>query len=130
MAHIFGLEHSLGGIAGQIGDFLNPFSVQGGPSNTFGMGGNFPTVVQPTVTAIPAPGVTPAVAAAQGGCAPARQKLGTLYRNPDGSVCVKPYKTRKRKRRLASASDIKDLSALKTVLSPAQVNTWLATRGR
>lgn len=127
MSHIFGLEHSLSGIAGQV--FNSPVG-WGGIPNTFGMGGNLPTIVQPTVTAIPAPGVTAAVAAAQGECIPDRKAVGVLYRNADGSVCIKPYKRRKRKRRLASASDIKDLSALKTVLSAAQVNTWLATRGR
>lgn len=127
MGHIFGLEHTLSGIAGQI--FNSPVG-WGGIPQTFGMGGNLPTVVTPTVTAIPAPNTVGSAMAPGTVCADTRKAVGVLYRNADGSVCIKPYKRRKRKRRLASASDIKDLSALKTVLSSAQVNTWLATRGR
>jgi len=39
------------------------------------------------------------------------------------SVC----KTRRRRKRLATTSDIKDLAALKSVLSPADLKTWIAT---
>lgn len=129
MSHIFGFEHSIGGIAGQI------FGGIGGAATGFGSGfatassGGFigPEVAPGFNAPIDAPA---ALAAAQGDCATGRKALGVLYRNADGTVCIKPHKRRKRKRRLASASDIKDLSALKTVLSSAQVNTWLATRGR
>lgn len=128
MGHIFGLEHTLSGIAGQV--FNSPVG-WGGIPNTFGMGGTqFPAVIPPTPPIIP-PTAVPAPGMAGGDCGPSGvQRLGVLVRNPDGSVCIRPYKRRKRKRRLASASDIKDLSSLKTVLSPAQMNTWLATRGR
>ena len=34
---------------------------------------------------------------------------------------------RRRRRRLASTSDIKDIAALKAVLGPAQLKTWIAT---
>ncbi len=36
---------------------------------------------------------------------------------------------RRRKRRLASTSDIKDIAALKAVLGPSQLKTWIATHG-
>ncbi len=41
-----------------------------------------------------------------------------------------PLRKRRRRKRLATASDIGDLAGLKSVLSAAQVNTWIATRGR
>lgn len=37
---------------------------------------------------------------------------------------------RRRRRRLATASDISDLSSLKTVLGPKGLQNWIATRGR
>lgn len=132
MSHIFGLEHSLGGIFGQV--FNNPVG-WGSVPNTFGMGGTqFPTVIPPTPPVIPpigggGGGPVPIPGAGAGGCGDSgRKAVGVLYRDANGAVCIRPYKRRKRKRRLASASDIKDLSSLKTVLSPAQMNTWLATR--
>ena len=39
----------------------------------------------------------------------------------------RPCKARRRRRRLATTSDIKDLAALKSVLSPADLKTWIAT---
>ena len=36
-------------------------------------------------------------------------------------------KNRRRRKRLATTSDIKDLAALKSVLSPADLKTWIAT---
>ena len=41
-----------------------------------------------------------------------------------GRLCKKH---RRRRRRLATTSDIKDLAALKSVLSPADLKTWIAT---
>jgi len=41
-----------------------------------------------------------------------------------GRLCKKQ---RRRRRRLATTSDIKDLAALKSVLSPADLKTWIAT---
>lgn len=130
MSHIFGLEHSLSGIAGQV--FNNPVGWGTIPSS-FGMGGTqFPTVIPPIPPIIPPIGGGPVPIPGTGGdCGPSgRKRVGVLVRNADGSVCIVPYKRRKRKRRLASASDISDLSSLKTVLSPAQLNTWLATRAK
>lgn len=138
MTHFLGFEHTIGGIAGQVfggvatpvGDLPGWGGITSQVGSGFGWNPTTPAVVTPSVT-LPAT----VAAAANGGsmsteCAPSRKTLGTLYRNEDGTVCLKPYKTRKRRRRLATASDISDLSALKTVLSSAQVNTWLATRGR
>ena len=39
----------------------------------------------------------------------------------------RPCKSRRRRKRLATTSDIKDLAALKSVLSPADLKTWIAT---
>ena len=39
----------------------------------------------------------------------------------------RPCKVRRRRKRLATTSDIKDLAALKSVLSPADLKTWIAT---
>jgi hypothetical protein len=41
-----------------------------------------------------------------------------------GRLCKKQ---RRRRKRLATTSDIKDLAALKSVLSPADLKTWIAT---
>ena len=41
-----------------------------------------------------------------------------------GKLCKKQ---RRRRKRLATTSDIKDLAALKSVLSPADLKTWIAT---
>ncbi len=40
---------------------------------------------------------------------------------------VSMCKNRRRRKRLATTSDIKDLAALKSVLSPADLKTWIAT---
>ncbi len=42
-----------------------------------------------------------------------------------GKVTINPK--RRRRRRLATSSDIRDLSSLKSVLSPADMKTWIAT---
>ena len=39
------------------------------------------------------------------------------------SIC----RNRRRRKRLATTSDIKDLAALKSILSPADLKTWIAT---
>lgn len=136
MAHVLGFEHTLGGIAGQIFGGIGGLPGWSGIGQTaVNLSGFNAPVVQPgfnaPVTAPSTPVTTTAgVSSMQNDCTPSRKNIGTLWRNEDGTVCIKPYKTRKRRKRLATASDISDLSALKTVLSPAQVNTWLATRGR
>jgi len=45
---------------------------------------------------------------------------------PDGTTTTREHKSRKRRRRLATASDIKDLSSLKTILGGGKaLETWL-----
>jgi len=61
-----------------------------------------------------------------------RQSLSQMPNS--GKVQVDPRtgrvslcKNRRRRKRLATTSDIKDLAALKSVLSPADLKTWIAT---
>lgn len=110
MAHIFGLPHSLGEIPDFLGGIITP-----------GMAfSDLPTVPATTgaaTVAAPCPGK-------------AYQIITTV--NPDGSTSsVTKAKTRRRKRRLATMSDIKDLAALKSILGGGKAfDTWIATRGR
>lgn len=67
--------------------------------------------------------------------APATTATPTVYEtvvNADGTTTTKEKcKTRRRKRRLATMSDIKDLAALKAILGGGKAfDTWIATRGR
>lgn len=41
-----------------------------------------------------------------------------------------PRKRRRRRRRLATVSDIKDIAALKSIMGPAMLKTWIATHSR
>ncbi len=81
------------------------------------------------------PVLTPPVAAGLGAAAgelydfftdDQKAKLGNGMRiDPvTGRLCKKQ---RRRRKRLATTSDIKDLAALKSVLSPADLKTWIAT---
>jgi len=107
MSHIFGLEHSFGGIAGQAVDFFNPFS---GPATGF----------------VPIPGGSPGFNTP---VTPAVEKGVEYIVDPVTGVCTKKKKTRRRRPRLATASDIADLSALESVLGKGQMlKTWIATR--
>ena len=66
---------------------------------------------------IPAPGgVT-----IQGNCPPPSYCVD----GKTGKVTIK--QKRRRRRRLATSSDIRDLSSLKSVLSPADLKMWIAT---
>ncbi len=44
-----------------------------------------------------------------------------------GGIAIAKKKCRRRRRRLATLSDIRDLGALKSILSPADLKTWIAT---
>lgn len=134
MAHIFGLEHSLGGIAGQI--FNNPFGWGGVPDAVgFGFGPTGGTWTgngaanDETGANIGDPS---AVTTTGMNCGPSGTELREVVVNKltGQIICMRKKKTRHRRRRLATDSDIADLSALKTVLSPAQMNNWIATRRR
>lgn len=87
----------------------------------------------PVPSVIPVSGVSPFIPDA----------LEPLLYGPEqilGAQCVPPApkgyhynrkgcltKNRRRRKRLATASDIKDLNALRTVLGPTGVKTWIAT---
>ena len=122
MAHIFGIPHSLSEAWGQFGF--------GGPVN------------EPSDRELYA-GIGPTsnifeVAEQVGGYMVGRDggngttKTEVTIDNATGKcVAVKKCKSRKRKRRLATLSDIKDLAALKQVLGGGKAfDTWIATRGR
>lgn len=110
MSNIFGLPHSISDIPGFLGGLVTT-------------GVNFadiPVLPSPTggaTVAAPCPGK-------------AYQIITTV--NPDGTTTsVTKQKTRRRKRRLATMSDIKDLAALKSILGGGKAfDTWIATRGR
>lgn len=63
---------------------------------------------------------------------PATTEAAVTIDNATGEViAVKKCKRRRRKRRLATASDLKDLAALKAILGGGKsLDTWVATRGR
>lgn len=64
-------------------------------------------------------------------CPTGKIKYYTTKVYPDGRTEVKERKSRKRRARLATASDIKDLGALMSVTKgKADINVWIATRGR
>ena len=96
-----------------------------------------PAILQPTIVAQgPAAGIAPTPALA----GPSLMELGqegyqyffgdspaprNMTIDPvTGKLCKKQ---RRRRKRLATTSDIKDLAALKSVLSPADLKTWIAT---
>ena len=100
-----------------------------------------PAIMQPTIVAqgpqagVLQPVLTPPVAAGLGAAAgelydfftdDQKAQLGNGMRiDPvTGKLCKKQ---RRRRKRLATTSDIKDLAALKSVLSPADLKTWIAT---
>jgi len=128
MSHIFGLEHSLTGIADQAFDFLNPFNRSVAVTPTT------PTnpIIFPFNTNGAPTGIRPTAAPNNCGpiCGPKIKRYITTV-CPDGTTTIREQKTRKRRRRLASVSDIKDLASLKQVLGGGKAfDTWIATRSR
>lgn len=143
MSHIFGLAHSVSGILDQgLGFIRDGFTGFQAPITNFGMAGT----PQGDLPALP-----PASPPFQGVDQPAMRTIGTMSATggncgpvcgpkikryittvcPDGSTTIREHKSRKRKRRLASMSDIKDLAALKNILGGGKAfDTWIATRGR
>jgi len=121
MAHIFGLPHSIGEAATSIlgaaaTSYFQPtaqvtgFSPLDSSYDLAQQAGNFfmgETLTPTTTTEVTIDNAT-------GKCIALRKK-----------------KSRKRRRRLATLSDIKDLAALKQVLGGGKAfDTWIATRGR
>lgn len=126
MAHIFGLPHDIGGVI----DYFNPFSPASVPTATpnftpIGPSGNLPTTGGGTIVS----GTNPCNTGRQG--KPKEYQIITTVHS-DGTTSTKSVcKTRKRRRRLATTSDIRDLAALKSILGGGKAfDTWIATRGR
>lgn len=125
MAHFLGLEHSVSGVLGQIAGLAGPASPLqyfAPPTQTFA-----PTT-GPVAPALPPP---TGVSTMQTGCKPKAYEIVTTV-HADGTTTTKQRcKTRKRRRRLATTSDIRDLAALKSILGGGKVfEAWIATRGR
>lgn len=144
MTHILGLEHSLGGIIGQVGGFLGSSGVLGGdwnyPSDAgFGWFGptGATTTVSPNGNGNGAAQTQQPAIVTGGGMAGRCNTAGStelrevvVDKATGAVICIRPKKTRHRRRRLATNSDIADLTSLKSVLGPKLTMEWIATRGR
>jgi len=87
-------------------------------TNMLGFGqGSAPVPTIPTIPTIPTPGDVTIT----GNCPPPSYCVD----GKTGKVTIK--QKRRRRRRLATSSDIRDLSSLKSVLSPADLKMWIAT---
>jgi len=134
MSHIFGLEHSLGGILGQAGSLIG--SIATNPFSSFGMGGDFatPSGGSPGFSTELMP-VTPASTAGRvtrlNGCKSKTTETCVVVDNATGAVIsTREVKHRRRRKRLATRSDIADLAALKSILGGGKaLDAWIATRG-
>lgn len=133
MSHIFGLSHSFSGLVDQASGFLT--GGYSGFANTGNQAGFVPVpgVVDSTFGAgTGAVAATPVVSGGSCGpvCGPKIKRYITTV-CPDGTTTVREQKSRKRRRRIATVSDIKDLASLKTVLGGGKAfESWIATRGR
>lgn len=138
MTHIFGIEHSISGIVNQLGGLFGGTAAPQGPLQ-------FYPGYQESLGFVPPPGGVVDenfgagtggppynIVSSGGGCAPEPKKKRFITTvNCDGTITTRPHKSRKRRRRLASVSDIKDLASLKTVLGGGKAfESWIATRGR
>lgn len=77
----------------------------------------------------PGLGVTPALGLPFVDVIPEAEGGKNMVWNPRANCGAGKWirRSRRRRKRLASASDIKDLSALKSVLGPSNLKTWIAT---
>jgi len=144
MAHIFGFEHSLGGILGQLGSGLGDIGADIF-NNPLGWGGIFGMVdtgdVDFSTPAGGSPGFDQGGTVINGGttmangntCAPGTTEIREVVidKATGAVICMRPKRTRRRRRRLATQSDISDLAALKNILGGGKAfDSWIATRGR
>jgi len=105
MSHIFGLEHSIGGMFGQL--------IGRAPS--------------PPI----APAIMPGFVPTQSNFTQPGGGNTIVSVGPTGVATICKPKRRRRRRRLATVSDIKDLAALSSVLGKGKAfDTWIASRGR
>lgn len=124
MGHILGIPHSLGGVVNAIS---NTFGNSVDYWTPQGFGDLSPPPPPPVIIdggsgmIVPPPG-------GGGGCGPA-----AMVFDPAANCGLGKWrkKTRRRRKRLATKSDIADLSSLKTVLGGGKAfENWIATRGR
>lgn len=116
------LGNLLGDLAGQ---YIN---TRWGPSGPVQQNVGLSTYASPTfetgATVLNTEGAIPLVGGPEGG-APGR---GYVWK-PATATCVGRWikRGRRRRKRLATASDIRDLSSLKSVLGPQAMKAWIAT---
>lgn len=144
MSHIFGIAHSFGGIVEQIGNIFGISNPQQTPlpQSQYGpmFAGNAFSSPPPRGPIDETFGESAgmedfdygALGNRPAGCGPCTTRKTVRYVTtvcPDGSSYTREQKSRKRKRRLASMSDIKDLAALKSILGGGKAfESWIATR--
>jgi len=144
MSHIFGLAHSLGGILGQVGSvfgdtaadvYNNPvgwggiLSALGGDQG----GGQGDFMGPPDEGQAGFNGNGGSVAGNGNACTPGTTEIREVVidKATGAVICIREKKTRRRRRRLATQSDISDLAALKNILGGGKAfDSWIATRGR
>jgi len=116
MSHILGIPHSVGGVFDAITGLFSPSPQLPIVSNDVFSGGA---------------GMPPVVIDQHGGsCGDQGPKL-VFDPSADCGAGKWKRKTRRRRKRLATTSDIKDLAALKAVLGGGKAfDTWIASRGR
>lgn len=107
-----------------------------GATQTIGWSGSTTTpntpavIVAPPVTRIPGTVMTSGGKTMEG-CASTVKTVVTYDCITGQVVKISPYKRRRRRRRLATASDIADLQALKSILGKGQaLQAYIATEGR
>lgn len=118
------VSHDLGHILATIaGDYIGQELGIGQPPGFVD-----PATVTPTA-GVPAtiPGVPAVVTGGGGACYPPANTKGMIY-SPRAKCGAGGWiKQRRRRKRLASASDIKDISALNSVLPKGMLKIWIAT---
>lgn len=142
MSHIFGLSHTFGGIleqgAGLVGAIVNnPFSSFGGDAQFVTPPGGSPgfntPVILPPVGGGNGNGGNGVATLAGGSCGPRKRttEICVVTDNLTGTVIsTREVKHRRRRKRLATKSDIADLAALKSILGGGKaLDAWIATRG-
>jgi len=144
MAHIFGLAHSLSGIVEQVfstgGDvgadiFNNPFGWGGILGSLVATGGDdfvTPEGGSPGFN-VNGNGNGGTVGSNGNACKPGTTEIREVVvdKATGHVICMREKRTRRRRRRLATQSDISDLAALKNILGGGKAfDSWIATRGR
>lgn len=129
MTHILGLEHSLGGVLGQIGGVFGSIASASPwvPSSFVNVPGGSPGFTTGVDTG--GAGVS-TVSGDNCGTSGTELREVVINKATGAVICIRKKRSRKRRRRLATNSDIADLTSLKAVLGPKALDAWIATRGR